>query len=94
MNDTLGSRIREMNESISKLKGVKTEAVKLQKELQDARRLNKTLTDQLKETRKSAEEIGRVQRELREAKMMNEQLGKQLSELLNHSSTMKNEIEK
>ena len=68
--------------------------MKLQKELQDERRLNKTQTDQLKETRKSAEEIGRVQRELREAKMMNEQLGKQLAELLNHSAKMKNEIEK
>ena len=83
-----------MNETVSKMKGVRTEAVKLQKELKDAQRLNKTLTDQLKETRKSAEEIGRVQRELREAKMMNEQLGKQLAELLNHSAIMKSQIEK
>ncbi|KAJ7339463.1 CDK5 regulatory subunit associated protein 2 [Desmophyllum pertusum] len=76
------------------MKGVRTEAVKLQKELRDAQRLNKTLTDQLKETRKSAEEIGRVQRELREAKMMNDQLGKQLAELLNHSAKMKSQMEK
>jgi len=58
INDSLGSRIRDLNESISKMKGVRNEAVKLQKELKDAQRLNKTLTDQLKETRKSAEEIG------------------------------------
>lgn len=94
INDSLGSRIRDLNESVSKMKGVRTEAVKLQKELKDAQRLNKTLTDQLKETRKSAEEIGRVQRELREAKMMNDQLGKQLAELLNHSAKMKSQIEK
>ena len=94
INDSLGSRLRDLNESFSKMKGVRTEAVKLQKELKDAQRLNKTLTDQLKETRKSAEEIGRVQRDLREAKMMNEQLGKQLGELLNHSAKMKSQIEK
>lgn len=94
INDSLGSRIRDLNESFSKMKGMRTEAVKLQKELKDAQRLNKTLTDQLKETRKSAEEVGRVQRELREAKMMNDQLGKQLAELLNHSAKMKSQIEK
>lgn len=94
INDSLGSRIRDLNESVGKMKGVRTEAVKLQKELKDAQRLNKTLTDQLKETRKSAEEVGRVQRELREAKMMNDQLGKQLAELLNHSAKMKSQIEK
>lgn len=94
VNDSLGSRIRDLNESFSKMKGVRAEAVKIQKELKDAQRLNKTLTDQLKETRKSAEEVGRVQRELREAKMMNDQLGKQLAELLNHSALMKSQIEK
>lgn len=94
MNHSLGSRLKEVNESFSKLKGLKAEAVKQQKELQDAKRLNKTLTNQLKETRKSAEEIGRVRRELREAKTMNDQLGKQLADLLNHSAKMKDEVEK
>lgn len=92
MNESLGSQ--KFNESFSKIKGVRADAVKMQKELKDAQRLNRTLTDQLKETRKSAEEVGRVQRELREAKMMNDQLGKQLSELLNHSAKMKTQIEK
>jgi len=94
MNHSLGSRLKEVNESFSKLKGLKADTVKQQKDLQDAKRLNKTLTNQLKETRKSAEEIGRVRRELREAKMMNDQLGKQLADLLNHSAKMKNEVEK
>ena len=87
LKDSLWSRIKEMKESSSTVKEVRAEAVKLQKELQDERRLNK------QETRKSAEEIGR-ERRLREVKMMYEQLDKQLDEILNHSAKMKNEIEK
>ena len=93
INESLGSQVEDLTEALNHLRN-NGEAALLQRQLADANRLVRTLTDQLKETRKSADEVADLQRNLRSTKRMNEDLGKNLNELTNHSAKLKKQIER